>query len=111
MIRAIFISFFLYVVMLGTANAVYNANMFGQLDSISVYADGDSIYFHVINQPTTHPGCNPAYFVIDETISSDRRKAMLSRLYLARATQENLYIGYDNLGNCADGYIRVHRVG
>lgn len=94
------------------ANAAYNSNMRGELEGFYVYSDGDYIYFRLKNQPTSHGFCNPYYFVIPETVSSDRRKAMLARLSLAFALKESVNIGYDSMGNCAHGgYIRVHRVG
>jgi hypothetical protein len=36
---------------------------------------------------------------------------VLSRLITAFGTGETVVIGYDNAGNCADGYIRLERVG
>jgi hypothetical protein len=36
---------------------------------------------------------------------------MLARLLLAKASGEVLNLGYDATGDCAEGYIRVHRVG
>ncbi|MDX1252756.1 MAG: hypothetical protein IDH49_10995 [Gammaproteobacteria bacterium] len=93
------------------SEAAYNANMAGELEGFYVYAEGDYIYFRLKNQPSSHPTCSPVYFVIPETVSSDRRKAMLSRLSLAYATKEIVTIGYDNTGDCAHGYLRVYRVG
>jgi hypothetical protein len=105
----------IFAIVLFTASAfseaAYNANMAGELEGFYVYADGDHIYFRLKNQPSSHPTCGPLYFVIPETVSSDRRKAMLSRLSLAYATKEIVNIGYDSTGDCAQGYIRVHRVG
>lgn len=93
------------------ALAVYNANMSGQIDGVITYADTDSIYIRLKNQPTSHQTCSAALFAIDATVSLDRRKMMLSRLLAAYATGEVINIGYDSTGYCADGYIRVHRVG
>jgi hypothetical protein len=93
------------------AGAVYNANMSGVLATVATYADGDFIYITLQNQPTTHPSCNPAFFVIPETVPADRRKAMLARLMVAWTTGEAVNIGYDSTGSCAGGYIQVHRVG
>ena len=93
------------------ASATYNANMQGELAHVGTYADTDSIYITLKNQPSSHPACNPSYFVIDASVPLDRRKTMLSRLYLALASNETVNVGYDNAGNCADGYIRVHEIG
>jgi hypothetical protein len=96
---------------LQNASAIYNNNIAGQLDSFWSYADGDYIYFKLKNQPTTHPLCSPLYFVIPDTVPADRRKLMFARLSLAYAMRESVSIGYDSVGDCAHGYIRVHRVG
>jgi hypothetical protein len=93
------------------SNATYNANMSGVVAWVATYADGDSIYFALMNQPGSHPGCSPYYFVITAAVPADRRKAMLANLLIARTTGEAINIGYDNAGDCAEGYIRVHRVG
>jgi hypothetical protein len=93
------------------SDAAYNANMAGVVIGVYTYADIDSIYIVLSNQPTTHPACLPNYFVIEGTVPADRRKAMLARLMTAYATKENVNIGYDAGGACAEGYIRVHRVG
>jgi hypothetical protein len=93
------------------ASAVYNANLSGVLAFVSIYADGDYIYLALNNQPTSHPGCNPAYFVIDGAVPLERRQMMLARLLTSYATKEVVNIGYDNVGDCVHGYIRVHRVG
>lgn len=91
--------------------AAYDANMRGPLEGFYVYADGDHVYFRLQNQPTSHNGCNPAYFVIPASVPADRRKAMLARLSLAFALQEQVNIGYAANGDCAHGYINVYRVG
>lgn len=93
------------------AGAAYDANMSGQIEGFYVYTYGDHIYFRLRNQPTSHNGCNPNYFVIPAAVSADRRKALLARLSLAHAMQETVNIGYAANGDCADGYIHVHRVG
>jgi hypothetical protein len=94
------------------ALATYNANYAGEIEGVYTYADTDSIYIRLKNQPTSHPGCNPTYFVIDAAgVPLERRKLMFSRLMVAYASSEAVNIGYDNIGSCADGYIRVHRVG
>ena len=94
-----------------SANAVYNANMTGVVIAVITYTDGDYIYFQLNNQPSTHPSCNPGYFVITADVPADRRKALLAQLMLAKTTGATTQIGYDNAGDCANGYIRVHRVG
>jgi hypothetical protein len=94
-----------------SALAVYNANMNGVVTEVLTYTDADYIYFRLSNQPTTHPSCLPGYFVISSAVPADRRKQLLARLLLAKASGETINIGYDNSGDCTDGYIRVHRVG
>jgi hypothetical protein len=94
-----------------SANAAYDANMSGELEGFYVYSESDYIYFRLKNQPSSHVGCNPTYFVILETVSADRRKAMFARLSLAYAMQEPVNIGYAANGDCAHGYIQVYRVG
>lgn len=97
---------------LGVANAAYDINANGQVGAIITYPNLAYVYVQLKNQPTSHPACNPAYFVIEETIPSDRRKFMLARLALAYALQENVNIGYDSQGNCSSGgYIPVLRLG
>lgn len=91
--------------------ADYNANMSGELAHVAVYTDGDYIYLTLKNQPKSHLGCDPSYFVIPESVPADRRKMLLSRLLSAYAMKETVNIGYDNKGDCVHGYIRVHRVG
>jgi hypothetical protein len=95
----------------GQASAKYNANMRGIVKNVLVYTDGDYIYFRLDNQPTSHPTCGHDFFVISETVSHERRQMLLSRLLSAYAMKENVNIGYDSQGDCANGYIRVHRVG
>jgi hypothetical protein len=105
---------FFFILALGLvdgASAFYNANIQGQLQAFWSYSYSDPIYFILKNQPVTHPSCNPAFFVIPGTIPVDRRKMMYARLALAYVTQESLNIGYDNTGDCADGYIQAYRVG
>ncbi|WP_104401524.1 hypothetical protein [Vibrio penaeicida] len=95
----------------GTAFANYNSNMTGVLKGVFVYTDGDYIYLTLENQPKSHPTCKPNYFVIPDTVPSDRRQMLLSRLLTAYASKETVNIGFDARGDCAHGYIRVHRVG
>ena len=91
--------------------AAYNSNISGVLQGVYVYSDGDYIYFRFEDQPSSHPGCNPTYFVIHGSVPENRRNAMLSRLLTAYAMKESVNIGYDAQGDCSNGYIRVHRVG
>jgi hypothetical protein len=94
------------------ARGEYNANMSGVVDMVITYTDADRIYFHLTNQPSTHPSCLPGLFVISGSVSEARRKNLLARLLVAKASGESISIGYDNAGDCGDGgYIRVHRVG
>ncbi|MDR0779081.1 MAG: hypothetical protein LBF16_00075 [Pseudomonadales bacterium] len=101
----------LVVVTCNSASASYDANMSGEIEGFYVYAEGDYVFFRLKNQPGSHFGCDPTYFVIPETVSADRRKALLARLSLAYAMQEVVNIGYAANGDCAAGYIRVYRVG
>ena len=94
-----------------TVNAQYNANIKGVLSQVRTYTDGDFIYISLENQPTEHPVCNVGFFVISETVPFERRQMILSRLLAAYAMKENVNIGYDDKGDCAHGYIRVHEVG
>lgn len=93
------------------ASAVYNANITGEISQIITYADTDSIYVRLVNQPTSHPACTPSLFAFPASIPADRRKILLARLLTAYAQHEVVNIGYDSSGDCADGYIRGHRVG
>lgn len=91
--------------------AAYNSNISGRVLWVANYMDGDYIYFALDNQPTSHPGCSPTYFVISEDVPQNRRNQALAQLLVARETGNSLNIGYDSSGDCAHGYIRVHRVG
>lgn len=91
--------------------AKYNDNMKGIPTKVAVYTDGDYIYFTLNNQPTSHPKCRSNYFVIPSSVPQNRREMLLSRLLTAYAMKEKVNIGYDNSVECADGYIKVHRVG
>lgn len=94
-----------------SANAVYNTNMVGVVNWLATYTDSDAIYFTLSNQPSSHPGCSAAYFVIPAATPQNRRNQAFATLTLARQTGEPINIGYDATGDCADGYIHVHRVG
>src|SRR5688572_14925546 len=93
------------------ARAAYNANMSGIPTTVATYADGDYIYIALSNQPATHPRCNPSFFVITAAVPLANRQMMLAQLLAAKFAKEPVNIGYDSSGDCADGYIRVHRVG
>lgn len=93
------------------AQAGYNANVQGELAHVAVYGDGDYIYFTLRNQPTSHPGCNPSYFVFPETLPSERRRMLLARLLTAYAMKEVVNVGFDSTGDCVHGHIRAHRAG
>ncbi|MEP3451742.1 MAG: hypothetical protein ABJN65_00995 [Parasphingorhabdus sp.] len=102
---------FLLALPTGPATAVYNANVSGKISDLITYTDGDYIYFRLDNQPATHPTCNPSFFVIDGATPAQRIDRLYSRAVAAKASGETVYIGYDSQGDCAHGYIRVHRVG
>ena len=92
-------------------HAAYNANITGVVTWVSSYTDADYIYFHLENQPTAHSQCNPAYFVIDANVPENRRNQAFAQLLAARYSGEPIAVGYDAQGDCAQGYIRVHRIG
>ncbi len=108
LVSTLVLSVFLFAV---EASAGYNANMTGTIKGIYTYAQSDAIYMKLQNQPTSHPGCNPAYFVIDKSVPESRRQMMFSRFLAAFVAKETVNIGYDKEGGCADGYIRVYRAG
>lgn len=93
------------------SQAVYNANLAGVVVDVVVYSDSDLVLFKLNSQPTTHPLCTPAYFAVGTDVDPTRRKVLLARLLLAKATGEPTNVGYDKDGACANGYIRAHRVG
>jgi hypothetical protein len=92
------------------ALAVYNANGGFLVTGVLTYTDTDSIYIQV-SSPPAHPACNNTFFIISGAIPADRRKTLLARLLLAKATSESVNFGYDATGDCAEGYIRLHRIG
>lgn len=91
--------------------AAYNANMVGVVTGYWSYMDTDDVYFTLSNQPSAHPACNPSFFVIPSSVPADRRKMAFARLAQAYVAGEPINIGFDATGECAIGYIRVHRVG
>ena len=92
------------------AFANYNANGVFLITGVLTYTEIDSIYI-TVSAPPAHSGCNNSFFVIPSTTPADRRKILVARLLLAKAADESLTIGYDGTGDCAEGYIRVHRLG
>lgn len=93
------------------AFGVYNANTSGIVTMVITYTDSDQILFRLENQPSSHPACNANYFSVPAETPADRRKAMLARLLLAKATGETINVGFDGTGACSSGYIQAHRVG
>ncbi|MCP4488099.1 MAG: hypothetical protein GY820_12385 [Gammaproteobacteria bacterium] len=91
-------------------NAGYDSNMDGKVEKIITYTSGE-IYIIMENQPSAHPVCDHSFFSIDRAIPSDIRHQLLSRALTAYATKETIRIGYDGLGDCVDGKIRIHRIG
>lgn len=92
------------------ASATYNANGAFVVSGVATYTETDSIYVYVVSPPA-HSACNNSFFVIPGATPLERRQALLARLLLAKATGEAVNFGYDATGDCAEGYIRVHRVG
>jgi len=91
--------------------AAYNANMSGKVSAIMVYAEGDYIYIKLENQPTSHPTCNPSYFVVPGSIPYERRQMIMSRLMTAKVTKEIINLGFDDKASCSNGYIQLYRAG
>jgi hypothetical protein len=91
--------------------ATYNANMSGVVTDVLTYTDADYVFFRLDNQPASHPACNPNFFVLSASLPAERRKQILVRLLVAKTSGESINVGYDNTGDCTDGYIHVHRVG
>lgn len=91
------------------AGAVYNSNLTGTVVMVLTY-DAPFILFQLDNQPS-HPSCNASLFAIGADVDSKQADRMYARLLLAYASGKPVNIGYDGTGNCAVGYIRVHRVG
>lgn len=93
----------------GTGHAAYNSNISGVITAVTTYTDVDDIYFTMSTQPSTHASCNPSYFVISSDVPLERRKQLLATLLAAKASGDSILVGYDGVGSCAYGYIRVHR--
>lgn len=90
--------------------AYYNTNGSFVVASVATYTETDSIYVSV-TAPPAHAACNNSFFVIPGATPVERRKALLARLLVAKSTGETLNFGYDATGDCAEGYVRLHRVG
>jgi hypothetical protein len=95
----------------GSAGAQYNDNIVGTIVQVIGYADGDQILVRLGNQPASHPACNATYFSLPGDVPDRRRIPMFNLLMTAKLTGEPITIGFDNAGNCAEGFIRIHRVG
>ena len=109
MVRKLLIAVFAALVP-AAAFAEYNANGSFAITGVLTYTETDSIYISV-SAPPAHSGCNNSFFVIPATTPVERRKNLLARLLLAKVTNETINLGYDATGDCADGHIRVHRIG
>ena len=97
--------------MSASALATYNANGSFVITGVLTYPESDTIYLQV-SAPPTHPVCSNAFFALGGSIPAERRKIIMARVLLAKATGEVVNIGYDATGGCIDGgYIQVHRVG
>lgn len=90
--------------------AAYNSNIQGVIASVRVYDTG-RVLIRLEIQPSAHPVCNPNYFAIPSTLDTEIRAMLLSRALVAKASGETINLGYDNLDECAHGYIRIHTIG
>ena len=109
--RVLALSLCLLLVSMGPAVATENAYISGKIEAIIAYTYQDTVLIRLVNQPTSHPACAATHFAISASTTEARRNRVLSRLLTAFGTGETVIIGYDNAGNCADGYIRIERVG
>ena len=101
----------LVLVFSAAANATYNANLSGVVTDVVTYSDAGVILIRLANQPSSHPACNAQYFAIDQTLPEKLIDRMMARVLTGLASGVPLNIGFDNAGNCAHGYIRIHRIG
>lgn len=94
------------------AFAIYNENVDSQISSVIVYDYAKFVFSISTNDFVAPPCASPGqkYFFIDGALPEDIRAQILSRLLTAKAMGETIRIGYDGMGNCSDGNIRVHRV-
>ena len=90
--------------------AVYNSDISGVVTEVVVTKDV-YIYFKLSNQPTTHPNCNPEYFTISSSTTDERRRLLLSRIMLSKASGQPMSVGYDGTDSCSGGYLKIYRVG
>jgi hypothetical protein len=93
-----------------TASAAYDANMVGVVTDLLVYPDANIILIRLNNQPTSHRGCNPAYFELFN-VSEPMFGRLYARLLAAKLSGEAVNIGFDSVGTNCRLYIPVHRVG
>lgn len=105
----------LFAMVLGGSNeadAGYDSNITGKISHLVTYDNSSLILIRLENQSTlsNHP-CNHSYFAIDPATLEGRLDRMYSRAMLAFGSGTPVNIGYDGQGNCANSYIRVHRVG
>lgn len=108
--RKIILALMVILVNINTSYAGYNANMQGEVTAVLTYTSG-LILFRLHNQPSAHPACKATYFAIATDVKDVAVNRMLSRLLTAHTTKIPVNIGFDNLADCGNGYIRVHRVG
>ncbi|PSW80799.1 hypothetical protein [Photobacterium damselae] len=91
-------------------HAGYDANMVGKITSVMTYSSG-SVLFSLDTQPKSHPQCTPTFFAISANTKESIINRFLSRLLAAYTTKETINIGFDSQGDCAENWIRVHRIG
>lgn len=105
----------LFAMVLGGSNdadAVYDSNISGKIVHLITYDNSNLILIQLENQSTlSGHNCSYVFFAIDPTTTEGRLDRMYSRAMLAFGSGTPINIGYDGNGNCANGYIRVHRVG
>jgi hypothetical protein len=102
----------------GTADATYNANLTGTVASLVTYDNGE-VLVALSNQPASNGSCSAIFFELDppaiggSTVANDAAfNRMYARLVQAYTAGQPVNLGFDNAGNCAaSGYIRVYRVG
>ncbi|PSV30615.1 hypothetical protein [Photobacterium sp. GB-72] len=105
-----------FLVIVGTlffttfTQAGYDANMSEKVISVMTYSSG-SVLFRLENQPQSHPQCKTDFFTIPASTKDSITNRFLSRLLAAYSTKEKINIGFDSKGDCAEGRIRVHRIG
>lgn len=90
--------------------AAYTSNIQGVVSNVRVYDDG-RVLIRLENQPAAHPVCRPDYFAIDSTLDPDIRAMLLSRVLVAKTSNETVNIGFDGQGDCAHSFLRVHEIG